>query len=151
MREYQPLEGARTYLRVLCRMADEAGDWQEHRLLESLHDVTDMVCRISDHTQSTHYRADKAGRLVSAALDVRCAALQNHAGPGEDQRVKLVKALHLEKELDDEINRAMWVLADPDGTQLWCSDAAALLRALRRLVDWAETIAATAVPEPADE
>jgi hypothetical protein len=46
----------------------------------------------------------------------------------------------------------MWALARRhDGTQLWCSDVAGLLRALQRLLDWAEKVAATAVPDPVEQ
>ena len=152
MTEYQPLTAARTYVRVLCRMADDAGDWKEHRLLESLHDVLDMVCHIVDHPDNPDHQAERAGPLVTAALDVRRAALQNVAGPAEDQHDDLSKAHTLEKNLDTEMNRVMRAIARRhDGTQLWCSDIVNLLGALRHLVEWVEKISATAVPDPVGE
>jgi hypothetical protein len=150
MTQYQPLAGARTYLRMLYRIADDAGDWQERKLLGPLHDVADMVCRIGENTASDHYRADKAGPLVTAALKVRCAALERYAGVEEDDQ-DLAKVLRLEEALDDGISRVMWVLARRKcggSGDLWRSDVDDLRFALRGLSGWVEKIAGTAVADP---
>ena len=147
---YQPLEAARTYLRVLCRMADDAGDWQERRLLGPLHDVADMVCRIGEYGDSDRYRADKAGTLVGAALKLRSVALERYAGTDENDQ-EFSKVLGLQEGLDNAISRVMWVLAGwkrNNGGELWRSDAEDLRLALRRLSDWAETITELALPDP---
>lgn len=75
-----PLDAAREHLRQAAGRADNTEDWPRAALLSPLHDVADMVCRVGDHFDSSHYQADKAGTMVIAALRVRQAAFRRRDG-----------------------------------------------------------------------
>ncbi|MGH9165467.1 MAG: hypothetical protein ACRDZW_08160, partial [Acidimicrobiales bacterium] len=80
----RPLDVARADLAQRTFDAEKLEQWQERSVLGNLADVADMVCRIGDHPHSAHYRADKAGRLVGAALDVQWECLNAYAGESAD-------------------------------------------------------------------
>ncbi len=149
MTELEPLKAVRNDIGVQCRIAREAGDWWEEKLLEWLYEVADIVRRIADRTEAYHYGAEEGGRLVIAALNVRRAALERVIDGDEEDR-KLAEALQLEKNVDEQINRVMWMLADrrsvDENNQLNRSQALELLDAVGELHVWAENIAFTALP-----
>jgi hypothetical protein len=156
MTNNRPLEAARVDLGERCQRADNAGDVVEHRLLESLYDVAGMICEIGDADDS-NYRAERAGSLVTSALQARCAALEKVAGAEDDEHKELSQALsqalRLEREVDDEINKVMWVIARHrrGGVPLWRSDVMGLRRAVQRLSRWADQVAARPYRIPSAE
>jgi len=95
-------------------MSDEAGDYDEARLLGGIADVLDQASRIADVTDSALYRAEKCSELVHAALLVRREALLSYAGPLADDLT--FDCLHdltkLAIEIEDLIGDALWAWAE---------------------------------------
>jgi DNA modification methylase len=75
-----PLDAAREHLSRRLVSLDHSQTWRERAIISPLFDVADMVCRVGDHPDSLHYRADKSGDMVSAALRVRGVAFEQYAG-----------------------------------------------------------------------
>jgi hypothetical protein len=63
-----------------CHAAERSGDWQEAVILTALVDVADHVKRIGDNPASAHYRAEKAGALLTAAIRLHRDALLAFGG-----------------------------------------------------------------------
>jgi hypothetical protein len=80
-------------------------------------------------------------------------ALENFAGFEETTTDRCPKRSRVEKDVDEQINQVMWVMARRcmDGLPLDRSEADDLLFAIGRLSGWAEEIAASAVPDPVGE
>ena len=79
-----PLAAAHNDLLRRCHDAERAGDWQEAVILSALVDVADYVKRIGDNPDSAHYRAEKAGTLLTAAIRLHRDALLAFGGWPED-------------------------------------------------------------------
>ena len=79
-----PLAAAHNDLLQRCHAAERAGDWQEAVILSALVDVADHVKRIGDNPNSSHYRAEKAGTLLTAAIRLHRDALLAYGGWPED-------------------------------------------------------------------
>lgn len=67
-----------------CHTAGRAGDWQEAVILSALADVADHVKRIGDNPDSAHYRAEKAGALLTVAIRLHRDALLAYGDWPED-------------------------------------------------------------------
>lgn len=67
-----------------CHLAERAGDWQEGVILSALADVADYLKRIGDNPGSSHYRAEKAGALLTAAIRLHRDALLAYGGWPDD-------------------------------------------------------------------
>jgi hypothetical protein len=67
-----------------CHAAERAGDWQEGVILSALVDVADYLKRIGDNPDSSHYRAEKAWGLLTAAIRLQRDTLLAYGGWPED-------------------------------------------------------------------
>lgn len=67
-----------------CHAAERSGDWQEGLILGALVDVADQVKRIGDNPASGHYRAEKAGVLLTAAIRLHRTTMLAYGGWPED-------------------------------------------------------------------
>lgn len=150
-----PLEAAYMDLRARTAVADAAGDWQERQVLAPLADVADHVKRVGDHRDSSHYRADKAGVLVDAALRVQRETMLAYAGwPDDDHPVTraIEDATKVLSSVVEAVRRAMWSAGAGDSYgldgALYRSDAEAVTAAGREFSRWAQALAANAVADP---
>lgn len=75
-----PLAAAHDDLLRRCHGAERAGDWQEAVILSALVAVADHVKRIGDNPDSAHYRAQKAGTLLTAAIRLHRDTLLAYGG-----------------------------------------------------------------------
>jgi hypothetical protein len=113
-----PLDAAREHLSRRLVSLDHSQTWRERAIISPLFDVADMVCRVGDHPDSLHYRADKSGDMVSAALRVRGVAFEQYAGIDSwpEEHAAHLTSLHQLNELAEQLNRALelvlWDLAD---------------------------------------
>jgi hypothetical protein len=150
------LDAARRDLSRQAHLAD--GD--EHRILSPLATVADMVCRIGSHADSAHYRADKAGDLVDAALLVELACLEAFIDDDDDERDVaaavaatarldvLDRASDLVKAVVADARRVMWVAARATGMELDGRDVARLRRTAAEFARWADDVTRTVATEP---
>lgn len=148
----RPLDIARRDLDRRAQAADKAGDWRETAILFPLTTVADMVCRIGDHTHSTHYRADKSGDLADAARRVEAESLRAYAG--DDGNEDLDAAAEVLGEVASAVRRATWIAArqaNGSGAEVYASDAALIRRAQHAFARWADAVCAHAVPEPTED
>lgn len=138
-----PLDAAREHLRQAAGAADNTEDWPRAALLSPLHDVADMVCRVGDHFDSSHYQADKAGSMVIAALRVRQAAFRRHDGfwaqPDEapDPIGDLTAAV---LEVERGLEATMWEITRGQGTSVGQSIHRELLSKLGQLRQLVEAL-----------
>ena len=149
------LDAARQDLALRRDAADRAEHWQERNILAELADVADMVCRIGDHTHSSHYRAEKSGPLVVSAIRVERECLRAYelaagdpAGAGCDDSID--QAAEVLEYVARAVRRAMWVAARSE-TPLYASDARDIAGAVAALEWWAQKVCAGAVPDPVEE
>lgn len=145
------LEVARSDVARRAAAAEEDGDWSERAVLVHLATVADMACRIGDHPDSAHYRAEKAGPLLDAAIDLQSECLNAYVGEG-DEKVggDLEQANDALRRVATAVRNAMWALAGTrHGAALDDSDARQLRAAASGFTAWAEGVAARARPEPA--
>jgi hypothetical protein len=154
----RPLDVARRDLAERVQVADEAGDWQERAVLVHLATVADMVCRIGDHTHSAHYRADKSGVLVDAALRVQFECLNAYLvagqiGDEEEPAGRVEAANDVLEAVASVVRMVMWAQARAGhgGAEIYASDARRIRRAKQEFDRWAEAICSSAVPDPVDE
>ena len=63
-----------------CHAAERSGHWQEAVILSALVDIADHVKRIGDNHDSAHYRAEKAGVLLTAAIRLHCNTMLAYGG-----------------------------------------------------------------------
>jgi hypothetical protein len=139
-----PLDAARTYLREQLHELDEAENYAERSIVSPLYDVADMVCRIGDH-DSRHYRADKAGTLVSAAHEVRYVTLMAYGDAGETGDDDLLERLHdAEREIVVAVGHALWGIALDRLTESHLTHLGNALNALTRV---AESLVRVAHPD----
>jgi len=143
------LELARADVAGRALVAEEDGDWAEQAVLGHLASVADMVCRIGDHPDSAHYRAEKAGPLLDAAIDLQWACLDAYVGEGDEEvGSDLRQANDALRRVATAVRDAMWALAATrHGAVLDADDAYQLRAAARGFAAWANALAAQ--PEPA--
>lgn len=138
----RPLEVARADLLRRTHEADERGDWQERNVLAHLATVADMVCRIADHPDSTHYRAEKAGPLLDAAVRLQGECLNAHLlGADEHAAGRLEQATEVLAQVADAVQPAMWAIACADnGVELGADDIRQLRLAATAFTTWADGV-----------
>jgi hypothetical protein len=142
-------------LLVRRRAADDAGAWHEAAVLGDLADIADYVARIGDVADSAHYRADKAGPLLDAAIRLQeDVFLAVAAWPAEDTPLARAVA-EATMALDDAataVRRALWDLMHSahyaDEPAVYRSTSRRLAAAAGELSRWATALAAGAVPDP---
>ena len=139
----RPLEVARADLLRRTHEAADRGDWQEHAVLTHLATVADMVCRIADHPDSTHYRAEKAGPLLDAAVRVQGECLTAHLlGADEHAAGRLERATEVLAQVADAVLPAMWAIAGAEhGVELDADDIRQLRLAAAAFATWADGVA----------
>lgn len=150
----RPLDVARADLAQRTLDAETMEQWQERSVLSNLADVADMVCRIGDHPHSAHYRADKAGRLVGAALDVQWECLNAYAAETADDEIvaELERANDILQEVAAGVRAVMWAITRSDrDVGLYVSDISGLRRVASAFARWAGRVADQAVPDPVDD
>jgi hypothetical protein len=150
------LDAARRELAARSCATGEAGDWAEQSVLAPLADVADHVCRIGDHDESAHYRADKAGSLLAAAVRVQCETLLGYAGwpEGSPEERAIVDAFDQLEEVRQAIGIVTWTAARharDDTSVLYSSDAQRLFDAAHQFGRWVDEVATTAQPDRRDE
>jgi hypothetical protein len=145
------LDEARRDLSARCSAVGDAGDWAEQSILGPLADVADHVCRIGDHAESAHYRADKAGALLAAAIRLQRETLLGFAcWPDEGWHLRtIVEAFEVLEQVRQAVGAVAWITARnarDHCSVLYESDARRLFDAARQFTGWVEEVAAT--PEP---
>lgn len=153
-----PLDVARQDLARRVQALDDSPRWQERAILSSLATVADMVCRIGDHDHSTHYRADKSGDLVTAALRVELESLRAYAETDDRFEDAADRQLNAAAEVLESVAGAvrlvLWTVArqsNGQGAEMYRSDADQIRSAVAALDRWAKSVCAGAVPDPVDE
>lgn len=151
--ESSPLAAAYEDLLVRCQICDDAEDWHERSILEHLADVADYVKRVGDHPDSSHYRAEKSGPLIDAAIRVqRQAMLAYAAWPDYDHETH--EAIHGATQVLLEaavaVRMFQWVAAATYRGPLYRSTAREILDAAANFSHWAKTVTANAAPDPAE-
>jgi len=93
-----------------CHLAERAGDWQEGLILSALVDVADYLKRIGDNPESSHYRAEKAGALLTAAIRLHRDALLAYGGwPDDDDNERaLLSSSRLLEDVAGRVRQSMW-------------------------------------------
>jgi hypothetical protein len=125
-----------------CHAAERAGDWQEGTILSALVDVADYLKRIGDHPESSHYRAEKAGALLSAVIRLHRDVLLAYGGWPEDdtnERAVLTGSRLLE-DVTEHVRQAMWQAmraARGDTPTMSRPDTDSLVHVGRQLARWA--------------
>lgn len=144
------LEVARSDVAGRALAAEEDGDWTERAVLVQLASVADMVCRIGDQPHSAHYRAEKAGPLLDAAIDLQWECLNAYVGEAsEEVGGELEQANEALRQVATAVRSAMWALAGASHGASWDDDdARQLRRAASGFAAWANGLAARAQPEP---
>ncbi|HET7486661.1 MAG TPA: hypothetical protein VFJ85_01945 [Acidimicrobiales bacterium] len=141
------LEAARAEVARRALDAEEAGRFDDRAVLGHLAVVADMVCRIGDHQPvSAHYRAEKAGPLLDAAVRLEAECLAAYAG-NTDPAVadQLDAAAEVLGKVVGAARQTMWGLAGARyGLAPDAADAAELRRAAKGLEAWADQVAAAA-------
>ena len=144
--QHDPLSAAQRDLERLAHLADDAGDWQQRSVLSALADVVDYTTRICLPTASDHYRAEKAGSLLRAAIRTHCQTLLGYAGWPDDTVTerRIDQAHELLQEVAEGVSVAAWTAAR--GDPLYDDSAATLVRTAKEFLLWAEHLASEAVP-----
>jgi hypothetical protein len=150
------LDEARRELASRSGLACEVGDSYEQSILAPLADVADYVCRIGDHPESSHYRADKAGPLLAAAVRLQRSTLVGYAGgPLHEWRIGVIFAgFDVLERVRQAVTTAAWRMAKPSvdsGGVLYESDVRELRDAVREFSCWVQDLASTALPDRWDE
>lgn len=150
--EDRPLDAARRHLGERLNHSAAGSDRLETGILSALTGIADMTCRIGEHTDSPHYRADKAGPLLDEALRLQTRTLMAYAHvSGVDVDVK-ESTIHELQRLAEDITAAlvafMWAAAR--GDHIYERHARALTRTAQHLTEWAERVARSAIPDPMD-
>jgi hypothetical protein len=93
-----------------CHTAERLGDWQEGAILNALVDVADYVKRIGDNPESSHYRAEKAGALLVAAIRLHRDALLSYGGWPEDDATEraVLTGSRLLEDVAEHVGQTMW-------------------------------------------
>jgi hypothetical protein len=93
-----------------CHAAERAGDWQEGIILSALVDVADYLKRIGDNPDSSHYRAEKAGALLTAAIRLHRSALLAYGGWPEDDPSEqtVLTASRVLEDVAEQVQQTMW-------------------------------------------
>jgi hypothetical protein len=93
-----------------CHAAERSGDRQEGAILGALVDVADYVKRIGDNPDSAHYRAEKAGALLTAAIRLHRDALLAYGGWPEDDANEdaVLTAAKLLEDVAEHVRQTMW-------------------------------------------
>jgi hypothetical protein len=149
----RPLDLARQDLARRARLADEDGDAQECALLQHLASITDMVCRIGDHPESAHYRADKSGPLLRSAADLQLECLRAYLGGDDDAEaeVELKEATEALEKVHTAVRRVMWAIAGARrGATFEDDDLGAVTTAARAFTAWAGSVVERARHGPTD-
>lgn len=153
---YTALELARRDVARRALAAEDAGEWRERAVLGRLAVVVDMACRIGDHADSAHYRAEKAGTLVEAALRVELECLNAYLGDGCDETAEdVAQACRAVEVVAEAVRTAMWGWAAADSAAVLDDDsvrdlrraAGAFSRWANRVADRAVAASALALPE----
>jgi hypothetical protein len=143
-------------LAARCNAVGEAGDWDEQSILGPLADVADQVCRIGDHRESAHYRADKAGALLLAAIRVQRETLLGFAGWPEEgwHERTIVGAFEVLEQVRQAVGTVAWTAARQARDHcsvLYDSDARRLFDAVGTFTGWVEEVASTPEPDWSDD
>lgn len=136
------LAEAHNELLARCHAAERAGDWCEAATLSALVDVADYLKRIGDNPDSAHYRAEKAGALLDAAIRVQRTAMLSYGGWPEDDANEhaVVAASRLLERTADHVGQAMWhamCAARGDAQPLGRHEAGELVHLGQELARWA--------------
>lgn len=93
-----------------CHAAERGDDWQEGIILSALVDVADYLKRIGDNPDSSHYRADKAGALLTAAIRLHHDLLLAYGGWPEDDPNEhaVLTASRMLEDVADHVRQTMW-------------------------------------------
>jgi hypothetical protein len=93
-----------------CHAAERSGDWKEGVILSALVDIADYVKRIGDNPDSSHYRAEKVGALLTAAIRLQRDTLLAHGGWPEDDpnEEAVLTAFRLLDDVAQHIRQTMW-------------------------------------------
>lgn len=153
------LSDAHSELVERCRLADAIDDWRERTLLAPLIDVADYVKRIGDHPDSAHYRAEKAGALLQAAIRLHCQALMAYAGwpeGGADDGpacATIDMAHELLENLAVAVEAVGWSTAraaneDQSSARPYRSDVDQLRQAAKAALAWTDALPASARQDP---
>ncbi len=153
------LADAHSELRERCRLADAVDDWRERTLLAPLVDVADYVKRIGDHPDSAHYRAEKAGGLLEAAIRLQCQALMAYAdwpddGPDDGPTCATIdKAFDVLGNVASAVEAVAWSTAraadDDESTPgPYRSEVAQLQGAAKTVLAWSDALAGSARHDP---
>jgi hypothetical protein len=124
-----------------CHAAERAGDWQEGTILSALVDVADYLKRIGDNSESSHYRAEKAGALLIAAIRLHRDTLLAYGGWPEDDTNEqaLLTTSRLIEDVAEHARHAMWQAmraARGDRHAMTASEADGFVHAGRQLARW---------------
>ena len=141
------LGAAQDELDLRARVAERA-EAADRNVIAALASVADYVRRIGDH-DSRHYRAEKAGDLVEAALRVERQAVVLYGGGEElgDEWVNLIYDLHQVLEaVVGQVSGAMWAAARSHYPYTW--QAEELRRAAGRLSGQVNRLCERALPDP---
>lgn len=134
----RPLDLARGDLARRANLADEAGHAQEWAVLAHLASIADMVCRIGDHPDSAHYRAEKSGPLLRSAAYLQLECLRAYLGDADDDAdAELERATDALEKVHAAVGRAMWATAGARrGATLDEADLRAVRDAAKAFTDW---------------
>ncbi len=139
-----------------CSASDDVGDWRERAVLGPLADVADYVKRIGDHPELVHYRAEKAGALLHAAVRLQREALLAYAGwpEGGDEERRIIEAADLLEAVARELQADMWLAARRargDSAAFYRYRANELAAVVNRFTRWASGLMSSAVPDPVED
>lgn len=149
-----PYEEVEAELADRARAAFASGDGGEGVLFEKLGSVADYLRRVALPDASPHYRAEKSGALLDAAIRLHVRAQEAYARwPEDDDGVYRAALLRLE-DVTEAVCTVMWATgraARGEDRGVERRDAAEVQQAAQRLRAWATELAATAVPDEEDE
>lgn len=135
---------ARAHAELLRRYheADGGEDWRERSILGPLVDVADSVRRVGDNPEA-HYRADKAGDLLNAALCLQQQTLLAYAAWPEGEAADAIcEPYDLIRAVVAGVASATWATASGSGrTRLTSKDSSDLTAAVRQLERWVSGVA----------
>ena len=149
-RAADPLAAAEDHL---ASLAAAETDWERAQFIGALATIADHTRRVMLDTASPHYRADKAGPIVYAALKVQRSTIFAYAGLPE---VVSGPASNLERttsqlaEIAETFRSLMWDLARREGGSgwVWASTHAEARQALANAIAWIDTL--PTIPDPED-
>lgn len=146
-----PLQGADDFLRALLGQLQSAEDSAERQIVESLHGLVDHVRRVMLPDATDHYRAEKTGYLITAALEAHSAALlayaQTTAADSADDELIAAATSHAQAVIG--ALRSLMASA-ARGSRPWRTQVRRLGDALASASSWADRLRGIAVEDPED-